>query len=94
MKHWGFTAAEFIGWSRVCRPGSVIGPQQQYLAEIESRMWAEGEAFRRRRAEAYVGGAVALSSLCMRLMVTMLLWCGSTLTSAGAKLRRKMMRPP
>lgn len=51
MKHYGFTAAEFIGWTRVCRPGSVIGPQQHYLADIEARMWAEGDAFRRRRAE-------------------------------------------
>jgi len=31
MKHHGFTAAEAIGWTRVCRPGSVIGPQQQFL---------------------------------------------------------------
>jgi cell division cycle 14 len=54
MKHWGFTAAEFIGWTRVCRPGSVIGPQQHYLEEIQARMWADGEAFRRRRGEACV----------------------------------------
>ena len=33
------TAAEAIGWLRICRPGSVIGPQQQYLEEIQSRMW-------------------------------------------------------
>ena len=28
MKHYGFTANECIGWLRVARPGSVIGPQQ------------------------------------------------------------------
>lgn len=33
IKHFGFTDKETIGWLRVCRPGSVIGPQQQYLAK-------------------------------------------------------------
>jgi hypothetical protein len=49
MKHYGFSAREAIGWMRVCRPGSVIGPQQQYLESIESRMWEEGALFRRSR---------------------------------------------
>jgi hypothetical protein len=44
MKHYRFTAAEAIGWMRICRPGCVIGPQQHYLKQIEARMWAEGEA--------------------------------------------------
>ena len=26
-----------------CSPGSVIGPQQQYLATMEQRMWALGK---------------------------------------------------
>jgi cell division cycle 14 len=47
MKHYRFTAREIIGWMRVCRPGSVIGPQQQFLESIQARMWAEGEVFRR-----------------------------------------------
>ena len=38
MKHLGFTANEAIGWMRICRPGSVIGPQQQFLADQEDRM--------------------------------------------------------
>uniref|UniRef100_A0A8C7RN73 Cell division cycle 14Ab n=1 Tax=Oncorhynchus mykiss TaxID=8022 RepID=A0A8C7RN73_ONCMY len=33
MKHYRFTAAETIAWIRVCRPGSVIGPQQHFLEE-------------------------------------------------------------
>jgi cell division cycle 14 len=33
MKHYKFTAAEAIAWLRICRPGSVIGPQQNYLEE-------------------------------------------------------------
>uniref|UniRef100_A0A8C6WJ32 protein-tyrosine-phosphatase n=1 Tax=Neogobius melanostomus TaxID=47308 RepID=A0A8C6WJ32_9GOBI len=31
MKHFFFTAAEAIAWIRICRPGSVIGPQQTFL---------------------------------------------------------------
>lgn len=49
MKHYRFTAREIIGWMRVCRPGSVIGPQQQFMESIQARMWEEGEMFRRSR---------------------------------------------
>lgn len=31
MKHFGFPAAAFIGWIRVARPGSILGPQQNFL---------------------------------------------------------------
>lgn len=44
MKHYGFTAKEAIAWMRICRPGCVIGPQQQYLEKIQQRMWDEGVA--------------------------------------------------
>jgi cell division cycle 14 len=37
MKHFNFPAPDFIGWIRLCRPGSVLGPQQQFLCEIESK---------------------------------------------------------
>jgi protein-tyrosine phosphatase len=37
MKHYGFTAREAIAWCRLCRPGSMIGPQQSYLETIEHR---------------------------------------------------------
>ena len=33
MKHYKFTAAESIAWCRICRPGSIIGPQQNFLEE-------------------------------------------------------------
>eukprot|EP00948_MAST-09A_sp_MAST-9A-sp1_P002574 g2574.t1 len=49
MKHYGFTAAEFIGWVRICRPGSVIGPQQHFLREMQQSMWMEGKAWREKR---------------------------------------------
>lgn len=42
MKHYRFTASEAIAWMRICRPGCVIGPQQQFLKEIEQRMWQLG----------------------------------------------------
>mmetsp|Transcript_12801 Transcript_12801/g.26428 ORF Transcript_12801/g.26428 Transcript_12801/m.26428 type:complete len:540 (-) Transcript_12801:81-1700(-) len=38
MKHHGFTAEECIGWLRVCRPGSIIGPQQHWLHWAEDRL--------------------------------------------------------
>ena len=35
MKHYKFPAAAFIGWIRIARPGSILGPQQFYLNEME-----------------------------------------------------------
>jgi len=35
MKHYHFTASEVISWLRVARPGSVVGPQQNYLQRYE-----------------------------------------------------------
>jgi len=46
MKHYKFTAAEAIGWMRICRPGSVIGPQQHFLQDIEQQMWHDGDVMR------------------------------------------------
>ena len=42
MKHFSFPPADFIGWIRLCRPGSVLGPQQQFLIEMEQecKKWA------------------------------------------------------
>lgn len=33
IKHYGFTGLEFIAWARLSRPGSVLGPQQQFLCD-------------------------------------------------------------
>ena len=38
MKHHGFTAREAMGWLRICRPGSIVGPQQHYLEQQQCRM--------------------------------------------------------
>ena len=48
MKHHGFTAREAMGWLRIVRPGSVIGPQQQFLCDREALMHRCGETYRRR----------------------------------------------
>ena len=50
MKHHSFSAAEVIGWLRICRPGSVIGPQQLFLVDMERRMRLAGEAERHENA--------------------------------------------
>ncbi|XP_062968665.1 dual specificity protein phosphatase CDC14B isoform X4 [Cynocephalus volans] len=48
MKHYRMTAAETIAWVRICRPGSVIGPQQQFLMMKQSSLWLEGDYFRQK----------------------------------------------
>lgn len=50
MKHYNFTHFEAIGWIRICRPGSIIGPQQHFLQEMQSIMWKDGDEFRRKVA--------------------------------------------
>ncbi len=49
MKHYRFTAEEVIGYIRVCRPGSVIGPQQNFLREVRAGRMAESGVVRRGR---------------------------------------------
>ncbi|XP_028661161.1 dual specificity protein phosphatase CDC14B isoform X3 [Erpetoichthys calabaricus] len=46
MKHYRMTTAETIAWIRICRPGSIIGPQQNFLQEKESSLWSDGDVFR------------------------------------------------
>uniref|UniRef100_A0A3Q0SZH6 Cell division cycle 14Ab n=1 Tax=Amphilophus citrinellus TaxID=61819 RepID=A0A3Q0SZH6_AMPCI len=43
MKHYRFTAGEAIAWIRICRPGSVIGPQQNFLEEKQAALWLLGD---------------------------------------------------
>lgn len=42
MKHFGFPPAAFIGWIRIARPGSILGPQQQYLLNMDKKMMEIG----------------------------------------------------
>lgn len=46
MKHYKFTAAETIAWCRICRPGSIIGPQQNFLEEKQAWLWMQGDLYR------------------------------------------------
>ncbi|OHT05057.1 hypothetical protein TRFO_06045 [Tritrichomonas foetus] len=38
IKNFHFTPHEAIGWIRVCRPGSIIGPQQRYLISYADQL--------------------------------------------------------
>jgi len=70
MKHFGFTAAECIGWMRIVRPGCVLGRQQQYLERVQVMMdtglWdtcaevdgVQSENTERAREAALLGAAV------------------------------------
>lgn len=40
MKNYKISAHAMIGWIRICRPGSVLGPQQHFLIEKEAGMHA------------------------------------------------------
>lgn len=51
MKHYRLTAAECIAWLRISRPGSVLGPQQFYLEDMQAEMWAEGDKIGAKRLE-------------------------------------------
>lgn len=42
MRQHGYTATEAIAYLRIVRPGSVIGPQQQYLCSVHARMLTLG----------------------------------------------------
>ncbi|XP_075934285.1 dual specificity protein phosphatase CDC14AB-like [Anarhichas minor] len=46
MKHFRFIAAEAIAWIRICRPGSIIGPQQNFLEEKQYSLWVQGDVYR------------------------------------------------
>lgn len=39
MKHYRFPADAFIGWIRICRPGSILGPQQKWLNIMQEKMF-------------------------------------------------------
>lgn len=53
MKHYLLTAAECIAWLRISRPGSVLGPQQFFLQDVQMEMWEQGRALGRTRKEPF-----------------------------------------
>ncbi|XP_014346267.1 dual specificity protein phosphatase CDC14AB isoform X1 [Latimeria chalumnae] len=51
MKHYRFTSAEAIAWIRICRPGSIIGPQQNFLEEKQASLWVQGDVYRSKQKQ-------------------------------------------
>jgi cell division cycle 14 len=70
QKHYKFTAAEAIAWIRICRPGSIIGPQQHFLEMIQDQMWREGEEFRTRVRAGELSISTSLSAALSGLAVS------------------------
>ncbi|NXY43226.1 CC14A phosphatase, partial [Ceuthmochares aereus] len=58
MKHYKFTHAEAIAWIRICRPGSIIGPQQHFLEEKQAMLWLEGDLMRSKQKQRVVDGNI------------------------------------
>eukprot|EP01066_Platyproteum_vivax_P003023 Platyproteum_vivax@DN13917_c0_g1_i1.p1 len=42
IKNYKFPARWWIAWNRICRPGSILGQQQQYLVKIEGLLLSLG----------------------------------------------------
>ncbi|XP_028269135.1 dual specificity protein phosphatase CDC14B isoform X4 [Parambassis ranga] len=63
MKHYHLTAAEAIAWIRICRPGSIIGPQQNFVEEKQNGLWAEGDVFREKMLNERENGKMAVTRI-------------------------------
>uniref|UniRef100_A0A8C4H9S9 protein-tyrosine-phosphatase n=1 Tax=Dicentrarchus labrax TaxID=13489 RepID=A0A8C4H9S9_DICLA len=63
MKHYSLTAAEAIAWIRICRPGSIIGPQQNFVEEKQNSLWAEGDVFREKMLSERENGKMAVTRI-------------------------------
>ena len=48
QKWFRFPGRAWVGWNRIVRPGAILGPQQQFMEDMERTMWAEGETCRAR----------------------------------------------
>lgn len=70
MKHCRFSASESIAWIRICRPGSIIGPQQHWLEQKQYSLWIQGDIYRMehsgnnnlmsRKKQSYINGGMKL----------------------------------
>ncbi|KAH7105285.1 tyrosine protein phosphatase [Auriculariales sp. MPI-PUGE-AT-0066] len=60
---YGFTANEAIAFMRIVRPGSVVGPQQQYMymKQLEWAKWAAVDEMRRVEAAAAAAATIPVS---------------------------------
>merc|ERR1711871_1859535 len=55
MKHYGFPGRAYIGWNRICRPGAILGPQQQFLVEMHHEMRQQGLTERANLRQQHLG---------------------------------------
>ncbi|KAJ8270102.1 hypothetical protein GJAV_G00110340 [Gymnothorax javanicus] len=62
MKNYRFTAAEAIAWIRICRPGSIVGHQQNFLEEKQAWLWIQGDVQRLRLKQFAERGVSHISS--------------------------------
>jgi len=46
MKHYRFPARAFIGYIRICRPGSILGKQQNFLVQEQDKYFKIGDQYR------------------------------------------------
>ena len=49
MKHYRFPARAFIGYIRICRPGSILGPQQAFLVQEQEKYFKLGDDYRAKK---------------------------------------------
>jgi len=71
IKHHDFTPEEAIGYIRVCRPGSVIGLQQNHLLAKYAQLQQAGQLFRQQHQVATATTLLAMQEqLCRRAFKT------------------------
>ncbi|KAJ7688389.1 protein-tyrosine phosphatase-like protein [Mycena rosella] len=60
---YGFTANEAIAFMRIVRPGSVVGPQQQYmyLKQLEWCKWAAADEIKKQQAATAIASATLVT---------------------------------
>ncbi|KAJ7179462.1 tyrosine protein phosphatase [Mycena filopes] len=60
---YGFTANEAIAFMRIVRPGSVVGPQQQYmyLKQLEWCKWAAADEIKKQQAASALASATLVT---------------------------------
>lgn len=46
MEHYKTTARQAVAWLRICRPGSIMGPQQAFLMDNQTMLWKTGDRLR------------------------------------------------
>jgi len=46
MKHFKFPARAYIAWNRICRPGSILGLQQNFLLDMQTEMFEGADNLR------------------------------------------------